>query len=146
MYGVALRILHDRDDASDAVQNAVAKMWLKRDSVVLNGNPGMFCCRVISNVCIDMLRQRVPKVKDYELEMQTSHFTADGLSEYNSAKEHLTRLLSGFSPGHRRVLWLSLVCGLDYREIVEATGESPGNVRQIISRGRQKLRQQYEKR
>ena len=61
-------------------------------------------------------------------------------AEQSDSVRHIRRLIETLPSSQQRVLILSSMYHLDTAEIAKATGLSPGNVRQLLSRGRKRLR------
>jgi len=138
MYAVAFGIFRNVDDAQDAVQETVARLWSARDSLADIDNPSAFCCRAVRNRCIDMLRSRqFDPLGEISIADTVS---ADNQARYNSALAYINRALDTFPEKQRKVLSLSFISQLSNDEIVAATGLTDANVRQILSRGRLKLK------
>lgn len=138
MFAVAFRIFRDADDAADAVQETMTRIWEKRSETSLPDNPAAFCNVAVRNTCINMLRlRRFDRLDGIDLPSTTA---TDAGASYNSALGHLRSLLADFPEKQRKILILSFISQLSNTEITEATGESDANVRQILSRGRQKLK------
>lgn len=66
--------------------------------------------------------------------------SADNEARYHSTLGYVRQVLESFPEKQRKVLSLSFISQLSNDEIVEATGLIDANVRQIISRGRLKLK------
>ena len=63
--GVALRILKDRAEAEDALQEAMTKVWLNARRFDPARARGMtWLIAVTRNLCIDRLRARAPETED----------------------------------------------------------------------------------
>ncbi len=69
----------------------------------------------------------------------------DGSAEYRDQRQRIKNLIDSLPPGQRDVLRLSAFGGLDNSEIAEVTGMSESNVRQLLSRGRKRLRELFNK-
>ncbi|WP_299817000.1 sigma-70 family RNA polymerase sigma factor [uncultured Jannaschia sp.] len=59
LFGIALRVLGDRGEAEDAVQDIYVKIWNNADRYRVNGlSPITWMATVARNHCIDILRSR----------------------------------------------------------------------------------------
>ncbi|MBR2657437.1 MAG: sigma-70 family RNA polymerase sigma factor [Loktanella sp.] len=59
LFGVCLRILNDRAEAEDALQDAFVRVWQKADSYAVNGySPMTWLITLTRNLAIDKLRAR----------------------------------------------------------------------------------------
>ena len=58
LYALAYRFLNNRDEAEDAVQEVMMKLWSGRNERSRYASPAAWCTTVTRNCCIDMLRKR----------------------------------------------------------------------------------------
>lgn len=148
MYAAAYVILRDKDDACDAVQEVVARLWERRGGLDTAISVGSLCAISVRNCCIDMLRKRHGQVSlDTELNMGndvSSVITTDEAANYNSLLQAISKVISTMNGVQRNILTLSLISKLKTEEIQQVTGESSANVRQILSRGRRKIKEILE--
>lgn len=148
MYVAASVILRDKDDACDAVQEVIARLWERRSGLDSAVSVGSLCAISVRNYCIDMLRKRHGQVSlDTELNMGSdvsAPITADADANYNSLLQAISKVISTMNGVQRKVLTLSLISKLTTEEIQQVTGESSANVRQILSRGRRKIKEILE--
>lgn len=138
MYAVAFGIFRNADDASDAVQETMSGLWSRHITLPVPDSPGAFCTSSLRHTCIDMLRKR--RFDSLEGVEAIAAQSADAPASFHSSLGFIRSLLDDFPPKQRKILTLSFISQLSNDEIVAATGESAANVRQIISRGRQKLK------
>lgn len=67
LFGVALRILRDRSEAEEALQEVYVKIWQRADRYVVGGySPISWLVAVARNHCLDLLRARKPASDDIE--------------------------------------------------------------------------------
>lgn len=145
MYSMALRLGMPPDDAADVVQETQLKLWRSREGIPPEISAcKAYCMRAVRNETITFLRRRraaeplesVPDIKAYE----------DSASiEHRDTKSRIETLIDSLPEGQKRVIRLSSFGGFEITEIVEATGFTPGNVRQLLSRGRKRLRELLDK-
>lgn len=143
MYAVALKLGLPPDDAADAVQETQLKLWRGREGIP--EEPGAltaYCLVSLRNECISSLRKR----KDRSPIEQAGQIIGEGGTEnveMRDTRHHIERLIDMLPEGQQRVLRLSSFGEFDVPEIAEATGYTPGNVRQLLSRGRKRLRELF---
>ena len=143
MYGTAFAILRDTDEAADAVQDTISALWQKHEQMEPPDNSQAFCNRTIRNHCIDRIRQNSKKYFEridtlYHLPSET---VTDSAASLTSTSSLIMKCLTKLNDRHRRVLTLSIFSQLSNEEISTATGESPENVRVILSRGRKTIKE-----
>lgn len=143
MHSVAMAILRDVDDASDAVQEAFVRLWERRGDLDSLQSPEAYTITVVKRVCIDRLRASRPygRLDAASLQVEASQDDIDG----RDALGMLRRLMESLPANQKKVLTLSSFGGCSNEEIAKITGENDGNVRQLLSRARKKLRELYQK-
>lgn len=137
MFAEALRILRDRDAASDVVQQSMLTIWEKCSPDSPPDSPEAFSLTVVRRVCISTLRASRPT--------ETVDSIPDIPEETDGGERHdqLTRavmMLRRLPDKERTAIRLRAVGECSTQEIAEAMHESPANVRQLLSRGRRRLR------
>lgn len=145
MYGIALRMGMPPDDAADAVQETQVNLWRHRDGIPEDqGDLRLYSIAALRRECISMLRKRKPSVTlDEVTECQAPEEAAS--AEYRDTRQRMEVLIDSLPPGQCRVVRLSSFGGLDNAEIAEVTGQTETNVRQLLSRGRRRLRELLNK-
>ena len=144
LFREAMRILCDRFEAEDAVQNLYVRLWGKRDELENLLSPASYCSMMLRNICIDRLRRvnREPVEYVEEVSIVSEEKTS---FEINDEKQHIRLFLSGLPPQQRKVVMLRMN-GHNYDEIASLTGLSAVNVRVIITRLKKRLREFYNNR
>ena len=136
MYHVADKILHNRQDAEDAVHNAFLKI-IKKFSRFQNTPAQDLASQIVviaRNEAISLLRKRKG---DAPLEEQ------DGLAEPSEAVSDYHALVDSFTRlprTYRAVMEMKLLLGYSDGEIAAKLGLSKTAVSTRVSRGRQMLR------
>lgn len=141
LYAVSSAILGDASqEAADAVQEALVKIWKSGESMARIKNPEGYSVATVRTVAIDMLRRRHfadPLDEVYDL-------SSDVAPDPDSA-EFLEWCISQLPPAQQEVTRLSAYECLSNEEISKVTGMTADNVRQALSRGRKKLKMLYDK-
>lgn len=144
MYGTAVVILGDRDEASDTVQEAFARLWERRDEIENPRNPEGYCQTVVKRMCIDRLRRRRQEVSIDEVVEPGAESVLPRLEAGDSLRR-VDALLDRLPAQQSRVIRMSVLSGMDNAEIADATGLTQVNVRALLSRGRKMLKKMFEK-
>ncbi len=145
LYKEAYRVLCDKSEAEDAVQNLFLRLWQQKERLATLQAPEGYCRAMLHNICIDRLRalKREKEVKDNLLSLNSEDEQLL-FCEMDDEQEFIRFYLDGLPLPQRRVLQLRM-SGFDYTEIEEITGLSAVNVRVIVSRLRKKFREYYKK-
>lgn len=144
MYGQALRMGIPPDDAADAVQDTQIRLWHRRDNVPRKETElKLYCMAALRNECLTRLRLK----KDIKpLEEAGTESSEEILSvETNDFKRHLEIMIETLPSTQRQVIRLSAFGEYETAEIAETLGQTETNVRQLLSRGRKKLREMMDK-
>lgn len=146
LYGVALRLLENEDDACDVLQDAYLKLWDKRDTLGFIDNPEAFCTTLVRNMCVDLLRspRYVRERQQVELTETLPVAAPDETASRDNAQVVQT-LIARLPLQQRQVICLRDVQGYSFQEIEQLTGLSASNVRVVLSRARKKIREDYLK-
>ena len=73
LYGVTLRILRDRSEAEEALQEVYVKIWQRADRYVPGGySPISWLVAVARNHALDVLRARKPQSDDIDLALDVA--------------------------------------------------------------------------
>lgn len=139
LYAVAVAILGPaRGDAADAVQDVMVRIWRLGDAMAMVAEPEAYAVRAVRNTAIDILRKRTP-ISDTPPDSP-----GDTLPEPDTAA-FIRRMVDALPDAQREVVSLNAFAGLSAAEIADLTGNTPGNVRLLLCRGRRKIREMYNK-
>ncbi len=133
LYRAALSHLRHPQDAEDAVQEAIALAWEKRESL---RNPDQFSgwlYRILVNQCRQTLRRK-KRFSFYPLQEDSA---VQQPQESDSVKEAMEML----PPDIRTLMMLRYLDGYAMRQIAEALGLPLGTVSTRLARGRKKLKE-----
>ncbi len=146
LRAVAYRMLGSIGEADDAVQEA----WLRLSRSNTSGvqNLGGWLTKVVSRVCLDMLRSRRSR-REEPLGARVPEpivSRADGIDPEreallaDSVGLALLVVLETLSPAERLAFVLHDMFGVPFEEIAPIVGRSPTTARQLASRARRRVR------
>jgi RNA polymerase sigma-70 factor (ECF subfamily) len=147
LYALVVRMVPDRDQASDAVQEAFFSAYRNLEGF-RGGSVRSWLSRIAINAAMDAqrLKKRRPADPYPELEDDTwqppADPSADPVNSSLTAERHraLNRALAQITDDQRIAIVLYDVEGYDYAEIAELTRVSVGTVKSRIHRGRLAMR------
>ncbi|MEV3873125.1 RNA polymerase sigma factor SigM [Streptomyces sp. NPDC049906] len=145
LWAVALRTLGDREEAADAVQDALISAY--RAAGAFRGQAAVttWLHRITVNACLDRVRKatsrRTSPVEDTErLEhLLEPHEPADAPAERGDLQRQLAAALDTLPPDQRAALVLVDMQGYSVTEAARVLEVPPGTVKSRCSRGRAKL-------
>ena len=143
VYGYARSLLRDAEDARDAAQECLVKLWQHKDHV----EPGLGCrnwlLRAAHNLCIDRIRRRTVRaevVPEESFEPTDARPGPERLAASSHAAGLLEKALLGLSDRDRAIVLLREVEGLAYEEIASILGMNLGTLKANLHRARERLR------
>lgn len=140
MYAVALRMGLPDEDAADAVQETQLRLWRRRQALPADeAELRSYCMAALRNECISSVRKKKLLLSGDISGIEMAVGAVNETEQADSIR-HLKFLMRNLPEGQRKVMILSSVAGLDTAGIAEITGMTPGNVRQLLSRARKRLR------
>lgn len=146
MYSVALKLGLPPADAADAVQETQLSLWRSRGKIPDSEKEiRVYCMASLRNECLGWHRRRRDIEPIETVSEKDIGSTSVNDAEANDTRRYVEKAIDGLPPGQREVVRLSGLGGLATKEITEATGMSAGNVRQLLSRGRRRLRELFIK-
>jgi RNA polymerase sigma-70 factor (ECF subfamily) len=137
LYTVALRMLGDREDASDAAQNAFVKAYERLGTFDASRRFFSWIYRILVNECIDLRRDRRVYV-DVSDQLPASGTPAD-IFEHRETRQRVQRAIVALAPRYREVVVLRHFTELSYEEIADALGVSTTVVKSRLFTARQRL-------
>ena len=154
LYGGALRMTRNPQDAEDLVQETYLKAYKNFDSFTPGTNLKAWLYRIMTNTYINSYRkkQRRPletsadEVTDYQLYSSSSH-DSTGLesAEVEALKampnSRISEALNALNEDYRMVVYYADVEGLAYKEIADVLDIPMGTVMSRLHRGRKQLRE-----
>ena len=147
LFGVAFRVVGDRETAADAVQEAFLSAY--RNLSRFRGDSfRSWLTRITVNAATDVLRSRKRRPADPYPEWEDEAWQppadeSDGPEQRALVRQRsrtIAEALTHISEDQRIAIVLFDVEGYDYQEIAEMTGVSLGTVKSRIHRGRLALR------
>ncbi|MBL1076425.1 RNA polymerase sigma factor [Nocardia sp. 2] len=141
MFRLADRMLADRAEAEDVVQDVFLTAWRRmgqlQDDAAFTG----WLYRVTTNRCLNVLRARTPaaEVDPETTESVRTDTRPDHAVQVNGQLKALTAALGELTPEQRACWLLREVHGRSYEEIGEIVGANVTAVRGRIARARVQL-------
>ncbi len=148
LFGVCMRILKDRTEAEEALQEIYIKIWQRASAfAVSSGTPSSWLAAIARNQAIDTLRSRKP-VAD---ELDTAYDLADGeLSpeEQTVIRDEGRRIdtcMEQLEADRAVAVRRAYVEGLSYQELADQFGVPLNTMRTWLRRSLLKLRECMER-
>lgn len=150
VYGVALRLSGDAEDAADLSQEAFLRIHRHLSGFRGRASLKTWVYQVAVNCCRSRLRRRARQARRSHLDLEsvdqvpTQERNPEDRAVARSDGRWLLDALQRVPQPFREAVVLRDIEGLSYREIAEVLGVRIGTVRSRIARGRDRLRQTLE--
>jgi RNA polymerase sigma factor (sigma-70 family) len=141
MYNVALRLVKDRDEAEDVLQDSFISAFSHLNSFQGNASFGAWLKRIVINKSINYLKKKrtEPLSEEVDMEDQESDFSVYELDQLSV--QRIKKALLELPEGYRTVLSLYLLEGYDHQEIAEILDISVGTSKSQFNRAKKRLKE-----
>jgi RNA polymerase sigma-70 factor, ECF subfamily len=141
---LARQVLRDPDDASDAAQEALAKVCIRLKQFRGGSQFSTWLHRLVVNTCLDAAERRKARVHEpLGDHLQSADDPARDASNSELRRE-LCTALAGVSPEQAQVVLLKDALGYSFEEIATAAGMPVGTAKCHAHRGRARLSERLE--
>lgn len=131
---VADRMLRNHEEADDAVQDTLTKLWRMRWRLGMMKNAQGYAMRILQHVCLDKMRHSQVEQKALsEMSCQEESF--------NAGYERLAEAIALLPERQRKLIEMKYRDQMSSAEMAEAMGMSASNVNTAMSRAYATLRQ-----
>lgn len=147
LFRFAVGVLNDADEAADIVQDTMLKIWNKRDEWGNIDNMEGYCFRTIRNLVWDRIQSKDYQNEPYDASVHDRLDNKNPLVklEENEQVKLIRELIHSLPEPQRTTMHLRDIEGLPYLEIAAYLAISESQVKNHLFRGRQKIKQLFEK-
>lgn len=150
LFWVAFHMLHNEDDALDAVQETFVRVLKAIDRFDTSRRFYTWACQILINYCVDRLRRRSTSKENVSLEDVAapdagSAYDPETLLTRQEERRRVFNILTKLPSPYRTVMILRELEGFSCKEIAEMTGTTHATVRWRLYRARTIFRQLWEK-
>ena len=146
VFRLAKRLLVSQDEAEDATQELLLKLWKNKDKLSSYRNTEAFAMTMTKNYCYDRLKSKQAKnltlIHSNYKEKETS---LDKKLEYIDSVDRVHFLIDNLPDQQKLIIQLRDIEQYDFKEICEMVNMKPTAVRVSLSRARKTIREQLTK-
>lgn len=140
---VAESILNDADEAADAVQDTLLKIWDHRRRMNRVSNLEGYCVTAVKRRCIDLLRERQPSVPIDEEALMLADTLPD--TNFEERYQQARALIDQLPERQREIILMKYEQEMPNAEIEKALQISSTNLYTILSRAYKTLREAMDR-
>ena len=137
MYNLAYRILNNREDAEDMLQEVFIECFRNIGSFRFESTFGAWLKKIVVNKCINQLKKKKIDLTLYET---LPAIAEEEEEEHNYDTKRIFRGIEMLPDGYRIILTLYLLEGYDHSEISQILGISESTSKSQYSRAKEKLK------
>lgn len=147
LYRQAFRLVGNAQDAEDLVQEVYLKLWIKRDQLWELTNIDAYLISVMRNMWLDNKRRRSLDMSDTPLEdwAMVDNSTPEQSMIAKDEVGKVMKVMDDLSENQRKIVLMKDRDGYSTEEITKATGLNAFKIKQLLFRGRTKIREQLKK-
>lgn len=138
------KLTDEPEDAEDAVQEVLLKLWNKRLELEQYRSIEAFAMTLTHNICIDMWRCKRNDTLSLDIVQAASPTgTPERLLEIKDEIRLMHEIIDSLPNLQRTIMRMKDIEGYETDEIAEITGCGPEAIRSNLSRARKKVRDVY---
>lgn len=142
LFRMAKRLLVSREEAEDATQEIILKLWEKKKAMVGYNNVEAYAMMMTKNFCLDRLKSK----QAGNLKLVHSNYSDESVSlqrqvEVRDSLVWIERIMQELPEQQKIILQLRDVEQYEYDEIAKLLEMSPTAVRVALSRARKTVRE-----
>ncbi|ARN77259.1 RNA polymerase subunit sigma-70 [Nonlabens spongiae] len=145
MFFLSRRLLRSEDEAADAVQEVMVKLWEKREQLETVKNKEAYAMQMVKNYSLDRLKSKQAS----HLKIVHSNYDDDSLNAQEELERHsrvqmVRKMINQLPEQYKTVIQLRDIQRYDYEAIENIMEMKPTAVRVSLSRARKMLRELIE--
>ena len=145
LYGVVLRILRDRAEADEAIQEIYVKIWQRADRFVAgNYSPISWLVAVARNHALDMVRARRPQADELDgeaMEIADAGPSPEALTSAGEDGARIAACMAQLEPDRAEAVKGAYLDGYSYDELAQRYSVPLNTMRTWLRRSLIKLRE-----
>jgi RNA polymerase sigma factor (sigma-70 family) len=146
VFRLSKRLLTSTEEAEDATQELLFKLWKNRDKIASYRNTEAFAMTMTKNYCYDRLKSKqasnLTLIHSNYKEKETS---LENKLEYIDSVDRVHLLIDDLPDQQKLIIQLRDIEQYDFEEICEMVNMKPIAVRVSLSRARKTIREQLTK-
>jgi len=140
IFSMVSRMLGNRENAEDAVQEIMLKLWDQRRKIENHPNIHGFVFLTARNYCLDLLKKKNPNIDSSDIAMKMiASETSQYQLEWRELNKIIETLLEKLPAQQREIIVMRDFDGFEFSEIAAITNLTVEHVRVLLSRARKQV-------
>lgn len=146
VFRLAKRLLVSNEEAEDATQEILLKLWNKKEQIQDYNNVEAFSMTMTKNFCLDKLKSKhAQNLKIVHNNYQDNNASLQKQVELNDSLSWVSKIMEELPEQQKIILQLRDIEQYDFNEISEMLGMNETAIRVALSRGRKTIREKLTK-
>lgn len=145
IYPMVARMLGNRQNAEDAIQEIMMKLWEKRNRIEKHPNLKGLVILTARNYCIDILRKNKKAALAINNELKIIKANNNNHLEWNELNTIIQKILKQLPKQQKEVFVMRDLDGFEFKEIAIALDIKIEHTRVLVSRARKFIGIELEK-
>ncbi len=147
LFRLAKMMLQNKEEAEDTLQEVFLKLWMLKQGLAAYNSIEALAMKMTKNACLNKLKsQKVKKMVDVTyLDVDSGYETPYKKLELQDSMQVMYAIFDELPRQQKLIIHLRNVEGYSFEEIEQITGLSVNNIRVILSRARQQVKDSYLK-
>lgn len=145
LFRLAKRLLVSREEAQDATQEILLKLWARKRDWNSVQNMEALAMTMTKNYCLDQLKsKRASQVSMTDFKIIRADEKSHAIESADRLK-WVEKIVNGLPENQKLVFHLRDIEGYSFEEISKMIALDEGHIRTLLSRARKKIREELEK-
>jgi RNA polymerase sigma-70 factor (ECF subfamily) len=140
LFLAALKWLKQEEDAEDAVQETLLRLWNIREQLDSVSNPAAFAMQITKNICFDRLRTQKENTEADDFYLGANHETPYLETERKDSVMLVKEIIAHLPELQQIIIRMRDIEGYELQEIADITETQISAVTVNLSRARKKVR------
>lgn len=141
LFRLSLRLLGHLEEAEDAVQDTMMKLWVKREDLANYQSVEALAVVMSRNICLDKMRSKAFQSEKFPANREAiAQSNPEEMMEKRDMALLIRNIVDHLPEQQKTILHLRDIEGLEYGEIAEIMEMNINAIRVNLSRARKKVR------
>lgn len=143
MLIVAQKLLADDEEAEDAVQEALIRLWQARNTLATHPNVGGYAMQSLKNTCLNNIKARKRNISIDDIQLSNGSSTPYTETEQSNSVDLVKQIIETLPTLQQLIITMRDVEEYELKEIAKIAGSNIAAVKVNLSRARKKVRDEF---
>jgi RNA polymerase sigma-70 factor (ECF subfamily) len=146
VFRLAKRLLVSREEAEDATQEILLKLWKNKQKIAEYKNVEAFAMTMTKNFCLDRLKSKqAQNLKIVHSNYEENNTSLEKQVEARDSVNWLSKIIEDLPEQQKIIVQLRDIEEYDFDEIAKVVDMNPAAIRVALSRARKTIREKLTK-